>query len=82
MYLRLSVCVCCLLGHNREPTKTDEPIEVLPGEWIRVVIRNHVFRWVLESPPGKGEISERIVSRPLKSVRDIRSAVNIFYFIR
>ena len=27
------VCVCVCLGHDRSPTKTVEPIEVLVGVW-------------------------------------------------
>jgi len=36
-------CVCVSVGYNREPYKTDEPIEVAIGTWTRVGPRNHVL---------------------------------------
>jgi len=30
------VCVCLFIGHNGEPYKTDEPIEMPFGLWTRV----------------------------------------------
>jgi len=37
------VCVCLSVSHNREPTKTDEWIEVPFEIWTRVGQRNHVL---------------------------------------
>jgi len=35
--------VCLSICHNREPTKTAEPIEMSFGMWIRVGARKHVL---------------------------------------
>jgi len=49
------VCVCLFIGHNGEPYKTDEPIEMPFGLWTRVdsgVLLK--WRWVYAKGRGKG----------------------------
>jgi len=54
VYLCVYVClvsVCLPIRHIRQPTETDEPIEVLFGMWTRVAPRNHVLNEALRIPP-------------------------------
>jgi len=43
------------VGHNSEPCKTDEPIEVPSGTWTRVGPRNHVLDGDPDTP-DKGAV--------------------------
>ena len=49
-----SVCVCASVGHNREPYKTAEPIEMPFGLWTWLSPKTHVLSGA-RMPHGKGQ---------------------------
>jgi len=65
VYRYVCLCVCLFIGHNVEPDKIAEPIEMPVGMWTLVDPRNHILCGAPDSPWGRGNFGVTPAMRPL-----------------